>query len=199
MCSLHRSSYLIDLFAVTPLHCTDALQESEVESFPYYFALWLILGTLYHWITLALHALRHIRRSKCAFVPILDRLHKYFQMLLYALALIYAALTIADTATNCCTGVKQHFGLFAVALSWINLIRLFAKFPLVGQHAIIFGRIIWTFLSLSIFGLIVVLTCMIVLLTTFFDSQALVSSMCGNPHKTYVSTTLTDSKLVRPP
>ena len=123
--------------------------------------MWLILGTLYHCLMLALFTFRLNKkgRLKCALVPVLDRLPKYFQMLVYALALIYAALTIASTASDCCESVKDHFGLFTVALSWINLIRLFSQFPIVGEHAIIFGKIVWTFLSLSIFGLFVVFHC----------------------------------------
>ena len=154
------------------------------EGVSYTLASWLILGAFLH-LLLAIFMFCHTQYGgrfniKSLFVPIKGRLNEYFQVILFAGGFILSLLTIIDTETLCCVITQQHFGLFTVALSWINMIRLFAKLPVIGHHAIIFGRIIWTFITLAMFAIFVVLGSAIILMTVFHDPLALVHKVHQN-------------------
>ena len=96
--------------------------------------------------------------------------------MVFTLAIIFSVLTIVNTATNgCCVDVTWHMGLFAIALGWIYLINLSSKLPFIGEHAIVFLDIAFTFLKLTIFAFLLVLAATIILAMTFFNPQALVS------------------------
>ncbi len=66
-------------------------------------------------------------------------------------------------------------GLFSIIFGWTYLIHLSSTLPFVGEHAIMFLNIVWTFLKLTIFALLLVLAATIVLTMTFYDAQAPVS------------------------
>ena len=151
----------------------------------YFLATWLIVGVLLHLFTVVillccLHR-KKIKNCNCKylFVPFRGQMSKCFQLILYAIAVAFAVTAIIDTTSGNCSSAQQHLGIFTVALTWINLIRLLSKFPIVGQHAIIFGRIIWTFLKLAVFALLVLFAATIILTTILFDSQALVRKLPG--------------------
>ena len=143
-------------------------------------AAWLLLGVTLHVVVggMILFCI-HRKRIGCRYlvIPLRDKFSKYFQFFLCCVAVTFAIIAIIDTTSGNCSSEQQHFGLFTVALTWINLIRLFSKFPIIGQHAIIFGRIVWTFLNLALFAILVLLAATIILTTVFFNSQALVRKL----------------------
>ena len=108
------------------------------------------------------------------FLPINKRVNLYLQLVVFLVALAYSCITLAANSTGCCTQSQWHFGLLAVSFGWANFICLFSKFPFVGEHAITFAKIIWTFLKLALFALLLILASTIILMTIFFDSKALV-------------------------
>lgn len=109
------------------------------------------------------------------FFPIIKQFHIYLQVIAFTLDIIFSVLTIVNTATNdCCAGVTWHFGLFAIILGWTFLIHLCSKLPFVGEQAIAFLEIVWTFLKLTVFALLLVLAATIILSMTFFNDQPFV-------------------------
>ena len=145
-------------------------------------AAWLIVGVFVHLCifgAVILLSCLHRKKIKCEylFVPFRDNIGKCFELILYAIAVAFAVTAIIYATSGNCLSLQQHLGLITVALTWINLIRLLSKFPIVGQHAIIFGRIIWTFLKLAVFALLVLFASTIILTTIFFNSQALVRKL----------------------
>lgn len=110
---------------------------------------------------------------KEVFHPVIEKFDNYLQVMVFIMAIIFSLLTIVNTATDGCCGVwTWHVGLFAIILGWTYLIHLSSKLPFVGEQAIMFLDILWTFLKLSIFALLLVLAATIVLAMTFFNPQA---------------------------
>jgi hypothetical protein len=120
---------------------------------------------------------RNKLHPKNFFLPVKETLGTYFCLLVFVLSLIYAVLTLLNSHTGCCREYMWHFGLFAFISGWAYLIRLFSKFPFVGQHSIVYWTIVWTFLKLSIFGLLLLLASAIILMAVFFDPRATVSNI----------------------
>ena len=139
-----------------------------------FFSSMVHLSILFALICINYH--RNPKDLKKLFFPIVKNVASYLQVMVFILALLYSLLILADTATTgCCEEVTWHFGLFAIVLGWTHLIHLCSKLPFIGEHAIVFLDIAWTFLKLTAFALMLVLAATIVLAMTFFNAQALVS------------------------
>lgn len=89
--------------------------------------------------------------------PITEKINNYVAVVSFLLPLVYSILTLLHTNTGCCGAWQWHFGLSAFIFCWAHLIRLFSKFPFIGEQSIVFLTIVRTFLKLSIFGLLLVL------------------------------------------
>ncbi len=110
------------------------------------------------------------------FFPLKKEFHTYLQVMVFILAITFSILTIVNTATNgCCEEATWHVGLFAIILGWTYLLHLSSKFPFIGEQAIVFLHIVWTFLKLTAFALLLVLAATIILVMTFYNAQAVVS------------------------
>lgn len=111
-------------------------------------------------------------------MPVKDKVDNYLQAIVYFLALVYAVLVIVNTVTNgCCAGGTWHVGLSTIIFGWIYFIYLISKLPIIGEHAIVFLDIFWTFFKLALFALLLVLAATIVLQMTFYNAQAQVGSL----------------------
>ena len=115
------------------------------------------------------------KKSFKVFFPLKKILVYSIKGMVFTLALTFSILTIVNVATECCGQVTWHFGLFAVTSGWAYLIHLCSKLPLVGEQAIVFIHIVWTFLKLSLFSFLLVLAATIILAMTLFNAQAQVS------------------------
>ena len=112
------------------------------------------------------------------FCPIIVTFYHYLQVILLFFTVIFCVLTIVNTATDgCCEEATWHMGLFSIIFGWTYLIHLSSTLPYVGQQAIMFLNIVRTFLKLTVFALLLVLAATIVLVMTFYDAQAPVSSV----------------------
>ena len=142
----------------------------------------LIAVSLIHTVVLTIVAIAvNFSDNKCGnkvcsiFFPIKENLHYIFSAVAYLLPLIFSVMRIVNVSTGCCDAWQYHFGLFAIVFGWAKLIHLFSKFPFIGVHSIVFFTIVWTFLKLALFALLLVLASVFVLMTVFYDEQALVS------------------------
>ncbi len=112
------------------------------------------------------------------FYPIMETIHHYLQVIVFISAMIFSVLTIVNTATDgCCEVWTWHIGLFSIIFGWTYLIHLTSTLPFVGEQAITFLDIFWTFCKLTIFASLLVVAATIVLAMTFYDAQAPVSSV----------------------
>lgn len=146
------------------------------KSASYSLASLIILFSLLHLIIFALRFRNKSKNILDFFIPIKPNFKVYLEALALAVAILFSILKIVTVATNgCCEEWTWHFGLFAILLGWANLIRLLSKLPIIGEHVIVFFDIVWTFLTLTVFALLLVLATTIILMITFYNAQALVS------------------------
>ncbi len=89
---------------------------------------------------------------------------------------IFWGASIYHTATN--TAFNKHFwriGIFAVIFGWTYFIILVSKFPSLGEYSLIFISILETFLSLAMFGFVLILASTLVLRMLFYNPLELAS------------------------
>lgn len=60
-------------------------------------------------------------------------------------------------------------------LTWSHFILLCDKLPIIGTYVVMFTKILWTFLKVSLFGFLLILTFSLVLVALFQDPVILVS------------------------
>ena len=138
----------------------------------------IIVSTLHLLVIISLlskQCCKHPKDLLKMFFPIIKEFHHYLQVMVYVLAIMFSILTILSTSIDCCEAATWHVGLFSIIFGWAYLIHLSSKLPFIGEHAIIFFDIVWTFLKLTVFALLLVLAATIILTMTFFNAQALVS------------------------
>lgn len=169
---------LLSVHHTITVYCTDFKITAYVLA-----GIILVLSTLHLLVLLALLIHKYRKKPKdlkTVLFPVIKNFYKYLQVIVFVLALIFSILTIINTANNGrLERVTWHFGLFAIICGWIFLIHLCSKMPFIGEQAIVFLDIVWTFSKLTLFALLLVLAATIVLAMTFFDAQALVSCCTG--------------------
>lgn len=71
----------------------------------------------------------------------------WVEVSLFVLTSIFAVIALSYKETYCLAGWQWQIGVFMLWLSWIELIILSTQFQLIGVHALMFTRVLKTFLK----------------------------------------------------
>ena len=97
------------------------------------------------------------------------------ELLLFTLSIVY--VFIFPNNCGCPMDWQWNIGIFAVFLSWFNLLFFTAEIPHTGTYVLIFKEILVTFLKLISFSIILVAGFSFVLFMMFFNPSAQVGAV----------------------
>ena len=106
-----------------------------------------------------------------------------FEVSLYVLSIMF--VSVFWTPCMCLQKWQWQIGVIAILLAWVNLIRVFAKFPSTGIYVIMFGRILLTFLKVIVLSVLLLTTFAITFHMTFSEAQFQVSHIHKNRPVTF--------------
>lgn len=98
----------------------------------------------------------------------------YIEITLYILSISFVSVF----RTTCLCPQEQQWltGVMAILFGWIDLIIICAKSPSIGLYAIMFGRIVLTFVKVIILSVLLVIMFGVTFYMTFSEPQFQVSS-----------------------
>ena len=97
----------------------------------------------------------------------------WIEVSLYILSIIF--VSVFRTTCLCPHVWQWQLGVMVIFLAWIDLTIVCAKFPYIGIHVIMFGKILGTFLKVLLLAVLLVATFGITFYMTFSEPQYQVS------------------------
>ena len=109
--------------------------------------LWLLtfIGFLFELIQL-------IHQKSCYFV----NTHNYIEITLYLAVAFF--IQVDPNNCWCAEGIRWQIGAGACALAWLNLVIILKRLPFTGIPINMMINIIWTFISLALLPILLILT-----------------------------------------